>query len=167
MTLSFALGAFALSSALGAITYFTTRSSILDQAQSSIVSTVFANAASLQPSLGDFSTAINALSTIDKGSESESALYLDGQWHFIHPTLATPSSIPDALRVTAIGGVPASQIFRLDGATVIGVAVPIPVEKATYFEVFSLAQTERTLQIILASLVAGGVARTLAGTVLG
>jgi len=167
VTLSFALGAFALSSALGAITYFTTRSSILRQAQSSFISTVFANAASLQPSLGDYSTAINALSTIDKGSESDSALYLDGQWHFIHPTLATPAALPDGLRLTAIGGTPASQIFRLDGATVIGVGVPIPVEKATYFEVFYLTQTQRTLQIILASLVAAGVATTLAGTVLG
>ncbi|HVC25381.1 MAG TPA: ATP-binding protein, partial [Acidimicrobiales bacterium] len=165
--MSFALGAFALSSALGAITYFTTRSSILRQAQSSFVSTVFANAASLQPSLGDYSSAINALSTIDKGSESYSALYLAGQWHFIHPTLATPSALPRGLRLTAIGGTPASEIFRLDGSPVIGVGVPIPVEKATYFEVFYLTQTGRTLQIILASLVAAGVVTTLAGTVLG
>lgn len=173
VTISFALGAFALSSALGAITYFTTRSSILRQARSATASEVYANAENLRSHLRDSGPSIlGVLTDIDKASasqDSQSALYLSGApqpWIVVHRTLPK-SALPLSLRQAAIGGTPVSEIIRLDGVTSLAIGVPIAEYGATYFEVFSLEQTQQTLQIILASLIAAGVVTTLAGTVLG
>ncbi|MCU1493141.1 MAG: periplasmic sensor signal transduction histidine kinase [Acidimicrobiaceae bacterium] len=169
VTISFALGAFALSSALGAITYFTTRSSILHQEQTTIASEVGTNAESLRGQLRDYENLLPAVSSIDLLSGSQSAIYISGAtipWVQIERTLPY-TALPDSLRRTATSGTPASQIFRLDGKTQLAIGMPIPSAGATYFEVFPLTQTARTLQIILASLIAAGVVTTLAGTVLG
>jgi signal transduction histidine kinase len=169
VTLSFALGAFALSSALGAITYFTARSSILHDEQSAIESAAFANAASLRTSISEgYGPEISTIASIDQGSQSQSALYVSGEgWIFVHPTLHSPSALPRSLRTMAIGGTAAVQIIRFDRSTRIAVGVPIRAVGATYFEVFPLRPTARTLQIILAALVVAGIVTTIAGTVLG
>ncbi len=169
VTLSFALGAFALSSALGAITYFAARSSILHDEQSAIESAAFANAASLRTSISQgYGTEISTIASIDQGSQSQSALYVSGQgWIFVHPTLHSPSALPRSLRTMAIDGTAAVQIIRFDRSTRIAVGVPIRAAGATYFEVFPLRPTARTLQIILAALVAAGIVTTVAGTILG
>jgi len=166
VTITFALGAFTLSTALGAITYFTTRSSILHQENSALASEAYANADTLRPNLTSYTSAADTLSNIDTVSGSESFLVLDGSPIEIHFDLRQ-ANIPTALFELATRGTPASETFRLDGVVSLAIGVPIPADNATYFEVFSLAQTARTLQIILASLVVAGLVTTIAGTVLG
>ncbi|HLI15944.1 MAG TPA: HAMP domain-containing sensor histidine kinase [Acidimicrobiales bacterium] len=180
ISISFALGALALSVALATATYLTVRSSILHQEESSIESTVFANALRVRNALeGNPSQLVAILAQVDASSRppgaaclgpratpqcSYSLLLRGGQWH---STQLSPIDLPTSLLDTAIGGTPAEQIFALNGAPVIAVGVPIRAMHAYFVEVFSLDEVARTLRILLASLVAAALATALAGAVLG
>lgn len=180
ITLAFAFGALVLSSALAAITYFTTRSQILSQEETSVQRQTYANAVQLYDELSSGTSALTALSEIDAsstpggavsgatslGTASFSLLRVGSSWIERSPQVG-PTVWPTSLKETALGGHPALQYFSFDGSPHLAVGVPVPSLDAVYFEMFSLDQTSRTLHIILASLAVAGVVTTLAGAVLG
>ncbi len=167
VTLTFALGSLALSTTIGAITYFTTRSSILRQAESSIANEAYANATLLRQQLGDGVEPTRILTEIDESALTQSALWLDGRWVFIHVTLREASLPADLRRLTINGHIPSAEVLMFQGSPSYAVGVPIPAAKAAYFEVFSLGQTARNLQIILVALLTAGAVTTIAGALLG
>ncbi len=167
VTLTFALGSLALSTTIGAITYFTTRSSILRQAESSIANEAYANATLLRQQLGDGVEPTRILTEIDESALTQSALWIDGRWVFIHVTLREASLPPDLRRFAIAESTPAAEVMTFEGVPSYAVGVPIPAAKAAYFEIFSLAPTARTLQIILVALLTAGAVTTIAGALLG
>ena len=192
ITLGFAFGALVLSSALAAITYFTTRSQIVGQELTTLQHQAYTNALELYNEVANppatsagepASTGAGALAAIinidqassnGKSPATASLLYTKGEpWVVRSPSLG-PRILPASLKARVLAtGAPAYQVFETvpqvfgNASPGVAVAVPIPAMDAIYFEVFPLTETSRTLQIILAALAAAGVITTIAGAVLG
>jgi signal transduction histidine kinase len=89
-----------------------------------------------------------------------------GKWYgstvqFNQDTLPT-----DLLRQVSDGHI-AQQRTNIAGEPQLAVGVPLPAANARYFEVASLGELERTLQILAGSLVAAATVTTVAGAAIG
>ncbi len=172
VTAVFGLGALLLSILMGGLSYFTTRHFLLAERESAAQHQAFANAALVRSSLetGDTKYA-NLLTSIDAanaGTAAHSVLYHDSKTYASAPLLGE-SSIPTALRQTALHGTVATQTYRTsgEGTPVIVVGVPIPSVRAVYFEVFDLSDLAHTLRVLGLTLFGAGVVTTLLGVALG
>ena len=184
ITLSFAFGALVLSSALASITYFTTRRQILGQEASTLQREAYDNAAILYSDLQTMAP-VDALDQIDLSASPPAPASAGSLWGLSHaswslyyqpaatgfPVEPNPAvgerHWPTSVLAIARSGSPATQYAEFYGTPHFFVAVPMPALKAIFVETFPLDQTERTLQIIFASLVVAGAVTTLAGAVLG
>ena len=82
MTATFAIGAFALSTIMAGITYFTARQSFLNERQSADQRQAFANASLIQNSLRSHGTQVDQLlEQADTLPGSRSVLHTGGQWY--------------------------------------------------------------------------------------
>ncbi len=172
VTAVFGLGALLLSILMGGLSYFTTRHFLLAERESAAQHQAFANAALVRSSLetGDrrFVPLLTSIDAANAGTAAHSLLYFDSK-----PYAATlsvgESSIPGALRKTALHGTAATQTYRTAGAgtPVIVVGVPIPSVRAVYFEVFDLSDLAHTLRVLGLTLFGAGVVTTLLGVALG
>jgi two-component system, OmpR family, sensor histidine kinase MtrB len=171
VTTAFALGALALSSVLAGITYFVVRASLVKQEISSMRHQALANAVLLRGELRVPTPYIRELiTTLDSGPNTGSLIYStsDGkdQWYPSSPTLS-PNQLPQDLKQRVLKGTPSQQVVGTQSAAHLVVGVPIPSEKAAYFEVFELSDLARTLQVLFASLTLAALFTTVAGAIVG
>ncbi len=167
VTIAFAVGAFALSSALAGITYFVVRSSLVDQQISAMRSQALANAVLLRGELRVRPNYILGLiPTLVAGPNTGSLIYSHGQWYPSSPFLSS-NQLPVELVSSVFQGVPSEQIVNSSGNQQYFVGVPIRSAKAYYFEVFDLSSLARTLHVLLASLTLAAVVTTIAGAIVG
>ena len=174
VTIAFAFGALALSSALAGIGYVAVRASIINQQLSSMRHQALANAVLLRGELRVPTAYVNGLiSTLDSGPNTSSLVFSTGRWYRSSATLS-PSQLPQKLKnsVLASDGVPAQQLVAPKGVSELVVGVPIPPEtsksgNAAYFEIFDLADLTKTLHTLLAALTLAALITTVAGAVLG
>ncbi len=185
ITLGFALGALVLSSAIAGITYFTARSQIVSQELSALTSQAKANAVELEGLVSTPSLAspdgritavfdpVGALSQIYATAEPKNSLVpifystVDQTWVGLAPNeelSVLPAGFADHVVRT---NDPAYQLFDVNGSPKVAIAIPVDPLRGIYFQVSSLEQTARTLQIILVALGVAGVIATLAGAVVG
>ena len=173
VTLTFAIGAFALSAVMAGITYFAARQSFLNEHQSTDQRQAFANASLIKnalPSAGNqpSGTQVDQLiGSIDTLPGSLSVLHTGGKWYATSPIQVGQSAIPAELRTLVLHGTPASQYFTLGNSPQIVIGVPLPAEHSAYFEVFSLDELASTLRTLAFALAAAALVTTLAGALLG
>jgi len=167
VTATFAIGAFALSTIMAGITYFSARQTFLHERQSAVQRQAFANASLIQSSLRSPTTQVGQLiESVDTGPGSRSVLHFGGQWYATSISVGQ-SAIPAKARQLVLSGTPASQLFSLGGTPSIVIGVPLPAVHATYFEVFSLEELAGTLRTLAFALAAAALVTTLAGAALG
>lgn len=167
VTLAFALGALLLSATLAGITYELARSYLLRQREESVLSQAYVNAHLVKSSLRSPQPDVpTLLASLELPSASHPVLAHEGAW-FGSSVAVGRDSIPAELRRLVLGGTPARQRFVLDGAAQIVVGVPLPAVDGAYFEVFPLAELNRTLDVLHSSLVVAAAATTVAGAVVG
>lgn len=167
VTVTFGLGALALSAVMGGLTYFTARQYILNQRQTAILRQAYVNASYVRSALRSSNPNVTQLlGSLDTLPGSLSVLESEGQWYATSISLGE-DAIPAALRHRVLSGTPALQHFTLRGTPQLAVGVPVPSVQAAYFEVFSLAELSRTLSILALALTAAAVVTTVAGTVVG
>ena len=98
---------------------------------------------------------LELITTLDSGPNTASLIYSTSdskpRWYPSSATLS-PKQLPVALRAQVLAGKPSQQVVGPDGAAQFVVGVPIPSEKAAYFEVFDLSDLGRTLRVLFASL---------------
>lgn len=167
VTVTFGLGALALSLVMAGITYFTARQVILNERQNAVLRQAYVNASLIRSSLRSPSPDITQLlGSLDTLPGSLSVLERGGQWYATSISVGE-SAIPLALRREVVAGSPALQHFALQGTPQLVVGVPVPSVQAAYFEVFSLADIARTLDILALALGAAALVTTAAGAVIG
>ncbi|MEY2565712.1 MAG: two-component system, OmpR family, sensor histidine kinase MtrB [Actinomycetota bacterium] len=168
VTLAFALGALLLSLLMGGLTYGVTRRYLLRQRESSVVHQAYVNAqlvrAGLRSARPDVPQLLGGLETSAAGSQS--VLRYTDRW-FATSIAVGRDALPAPLRSTVLRGTPARQRYRLDGSPHLVVGVPIPSVNAQYFEVFTLAELDRTLRLLGGTLAAAAALTALAGAFLG
>ncbi|HXQ60853.1 MAG TPA: HAMP domain-containing sensor histidine kinase [Acidimicrobiales bacterium] len=167
VTVTFGLGALALSATMAGLTYFTARQFILNERQTAILRQAYVNASLARSSLRTPNQNITQLlQNLDTLPGSLSALELRGQWYADSPSVGE-RAIPASLRHLVVSGTPATQHFVLDGSPQLVVGLPVPSVHAAYFEVFSLGELARTLRILALALAGAALVTTAAGAVIG
>jgi signal transduction histidine kinase len=167
VTVTFGLGALALSATMAGLTYFTARQFILHERETAILRQAYVNAALARSSLRSPTENITALlQNLDTFPGSLSVLEKQGQWYADSPSV-DENSIPGPMRALVVSGTPATQHFILNGSPQLVVGLPVPSVGAAYFEVFSLDELARTLRILALALAGAALVTTAAGAVIG
>ncbi|HUC37407.1 MAG TPA: HAMP domain-containing sensor histidine kinase [Acidimicrobiales bacterium] len=168
MTVTFGLGALALSATMAALTYFTARQFILHERETAILRQAYVNASLARSSLLRSSSPniTQLLDSLDTLPGSLSVLEQRGFWYATSFSVGE-NAIPGSLRGLVLHGTPATQHFVLAGSDQMVVGIPLPAVGAAYFEVFSLAELARTLQILALALAGAALVTTAAGAVIG
>lgn len=168
VTVAFALGALALSTILSVVTYGLVRNSIVQQREASAMSQAFANARVVRDGLrgapaGGITTALRSLETPARGGV---VLHAEGRW-FANSLVIGRDTLPPELRRRVAEGKPARQRFFIGREAWVAVGVPLPRVGAEFFEAFSLAEAERTLDALSYSLAGAALLTTMAGAGVG
>ena len=167
VTVTFGLGALALSATMAGLTYFTARQFVLNERQTAILRQAYVNASLARTTLRSANPDIaQLLDSLDTVPGSRSVLELKGQWYATSISVGE-SAIPRPLRQLVLAGNPATQHFALANTPVMVVGLPIPSVNAAYFEVFSLDELSRTLRILALALAGAALVTTVAGAVIG
>jgi signal transduction histidine kinase len=175
ITLVFALGAAILSGTIAGITYYSVRTSVLDQQRTSLVHEAFASALLLRPELQYKNSFYPLLLQNTAASDGLDALLYatvsgDHRHHWFSSSVrysAPPEPLPAEFRRAVIAGAPAYETISIDSTPTFLVGVPILSANAYYFELFSLEQASRTLHVLLASLLIAALVVTIGGALLG
>jgi two-component system sensor histidine kinase MtrB len=168
ITITFALGAAVLSGTLAAITYYSVRSSVLGQQQTSLLHEASASALDLRPELlAPNPHYAQFLETTESADASESLLYRSGRWSATAVNYTPPAPLPPDLRRLVVSGTAADETISVASVPTFVVGIWISSDQSAYFELFPLTAVARTLQILLASLLLAAVVVTLAGALLG
>ena len=167
VTLAFAAGAAAVSGVLAGSTYGLAHHYLLEQRLSSAVNQTFANARLLKQDLTPPATDVaGVLSSLTPAQGTRSLLYRDGRW-FSTSVSVGHAALPTPLVNTVLRGAPARQRISLPSGPAVAVGIPLPSVGADYFEVHSLDELVRTLDILSIVLGVGAVATTLGGVAVG
>ncbi|HEY5026653.1 MAG TPA: HAMP domain-containing sensor histidine kinase [Acidimicrobiales bacterium] len=167
VTVTFGLGALALSASMAGITYFTARQFILRERETAILRQAYVNASLARSSLRSVDPNIfQLLASLDTVPGSRSVLELKGQWYATSISVGE-NAIPLPMRTLVLSGTPATQHFVLGNTPQLAVGLPIPSVSASYFEVFSLDDLSRTLRILALALAGAALLTTAAGAVIG
>jgi signal transduction histidine kinase len=167
VTVTFGLGALALSATMAGITYFTARQFILKERETAILRQAYVNASLARSSLRSVDPNVTQLlASLDTVPGSRSVLDLKGTWYATSLSVGE-NAIPLALRSLVLSGTPATQHFALGNTPQLAVGLPIPSVNASYFEVFSLDELSRTLRILALALAGAALLTTIAGASIG
>jgi signal transduction histidine kinase len=167
ITATLAIGALVLSTTVAALSYQIIRSNLLDERKRTAERTAFYDAAVIKSQGGTATDPGQMLIALGTGPGRRPALRQQGNWYALTTDTRVDQDIPLALRLMVEQGEYGVQRVRTTaGVPSIVVGIPLP-DDTQYYEIVSLAELERTLDLIalVLTLVAGGV--TLAGTGLG
>ena len=168
VTLAFAGGALALSAALSGVTYGLVRNYLLQQTEKAALRETFANAGVTRDGLRTLSASLpRILSSLQDPDGSPSLVFYDDNWFSSNPLAFGRESLPAAFRQAVNAGHPSRQAYRLAGNPRFAIGLPLPGVQASYFEVFSLDQVDRTLRFLGFALFGAGLATTVAGAAVG
>jgi two-component system sensor histidine kinase MtrB len=168
VTVAFALGALALSTILSVVTYVVVRNSLVQQREASAMSQAFANARVVRDGLrgapaGGITTVLRSLETPSRGGV---VLHAENRW-FANSLVIGKDNLPSQLRARVAAGKAARQSFFLGHEAWMAVGVPLPRVGAEFFEAVSLAEVERTLDVLSYSLAGAALLTTMAGAGVG
>lgn len=174
MVASFALGALVAAAALGLVTYASTRNYLENQRMdvalrqafnnAQLVRTVLAadrsNAASLVTNVRSEPGGYAVLHVEDDGSDQSSFFAQE-------PLRFTQSNLPPDLLTAVIAGRTGTERFDFNGEPYQAVGVAVPSTGIQYFEVFPLAQVDRTMALVGTTLVLGAIGSAVLAGLLG
>jgi two-component system sensor histidine kinase MtrB len=168
ITLTFTLGAFALSLLLAGTTYALTRSTLVRQRDSSILRQTYQNARIVQNELESDPTSVQGILTgLQLPSTSRPALNFRGAWTSLTAEYGE-AALPDALKTRVTRDLtPARMISTVHGKPALTVGVPLTTVGASYFEIVSLDELQNTLNSVGVSLIGATVLTTSLGVLLG
>jgi len=168
ITLTFTLGAFALSLLLAGTTYGLTRSTLVRQRDSSILRQTYQNARIVQNELESDPTSVQGILTgLQLPSTSRPALNFRGAWTSLTAEYGE-AALPDALKTRVTRDqTPARMITTVHGKPALTVGVPLTTVGASYFEIVSLDELQNTLNSVGVSLIGATVLTTSLGVLLG
>ena len=171
ITLAFAVGAALLSALLASTTWALTRENIVNQRESSATRQAFRNAGLVEQQLAggntDDETMRDHLLSLQNESPSRTMLVGPNEIRINPSTSFDLQSVPASLESMIDEGQAARIRVENDGQPHILVGVPLGVDGYRYYELFSLAETQSTLESLSISLFGASLVTILAGAGLG
>jgi signal transduction histidine kinase len=166
-TIAFAIGGLVLSAILAAVTYGLVRENIVRQRESSATRQVYLNANFIRDSLRTAGLSpIELLDGLANPTGASPVLVVGGQ-AFGTSLDRGRDEVPQELRDRVHAGDPARMRFTLDDEPQLAIGIPLPAVDAEYYEIVSLAETQRTLNSLGIALLAAALVSTIAGAVVG
>ncbi len=164
---AFAVGALALSTCVTLVSYELTRNTLFRERERMAVRATYFDAAAVNAGMtGDSRNIADVLRSLDVGADRYILFYHGGQWYSRSADLAAGAAVPVELREMAARGEPGAQRIRRDGQPALVVAMPLP-EQAVFYEIISLRELERTLQLLALVLSAVAMMVAAGGAVVG
>ena len=179
VTAAFAIGAAVVSGALATSTYVLAHHYLLNEQEARATTTTYADARAMRELLAYPGTNVGeALSSLTEPDLTEAqvtvaVLHRHGKWYSSsvsvnEPTgAARPEGLPAALVTLVSTGVPARQRVIWQGQPAVAIGVPMTADGASYFEVHSLSDLARTLDLLAAVLLSCSIATTVGGLAVG
>jgi two-component system, OmpR family, sensor histidine kinase MtrB len=165
ITIAFGLGSLLLSLMLALITFFTVRSTLIDQRQSNALAFAFQNAETISQNIQqttadtDFAAVIGGL---PRGFRSGQPLVV-----FEGTTYGAPrDSLPEPLIQAALQD-PVQQVFSNDSGKQLGIGLPLSIDGAAYFEVVPLDDLDDALSSLRVTLIGASALTTAVGALTG
>jgi two-component system sensor histidine kinase MtrB len=166
-TVTFAVVAAVVSTALGVVVYSVSRSYLTDQRESAVRDRAFQNARTTRDQLrAPRADPGEVLGTLAPEDGAAALVRVDDEWYSSSVAIEADDLPRDAL-AEAETGVAAWQAYGRRGVAHIAVVVPLPAAEAIYAEVVPLGELERTLSTLGLALLVGAGATTIAGAALG
>lgn len=163
LTVTFGLGALALSASMAGLTYFTARQFTLSQRQQADVRQTFLNASAVVTKLRAKDTQYTALLESFDSSGSTSVLVHRGQEYSVH-LITIPAPM---LKLVESSATAATQRVNVNGDSELVVGVSLPSVQAEYFDVFSLEDLATELRFFGVVLATVALVTTVAGAAVG
>jgi two-component system, OmpR family, sensor histidine kinase MtrB len=166
----FALGALLLSMILSIAAFFVVRHTLIDQRETLAERQTYVNARLVHSGLNNLNknhpNVPVLLSSLGNPTGSETLLYSKNEWYSsdLHVQADT---MPSSFRNLVLRGTPARMVYKSGGTPELAVGVPIPSVSASYFEVSSLNDIERTLTNLSYTLIVVSIVTTVGGALLG
>jgi two-component system, OmpR family, sensor histidine kinase MtrB len=168
VTAVFALGALALSLALSGATYQITRQSLLGERERTLQRAAYFDAVEVRRGLRvEGAVATEVLRNLDTGESRRPFLRRNGEWQSRTADAGVTEAIPTSMQELVLAGTPAVQLVELRGEPAYVVGIPLDDLAAGYFEVTTLGELRRTLNVLATVLGLAALGTTLAGAALG
>jgi two-component system, OmpR family, sensor histidine kinase MtrB len=173
ITTTFALGALVLSGVLATTTYLATRGSLLRQRESAAVRQAYFDARVIAESLKvpeAFRQYDEIFSQVQSRDTKAIIFVTSGSDVTAWSDVSFPyAKLPRALvnRVRGFFGNPAQMRYRVDGQMQLAIGIPLPDQKAEYYEVVPLTELSNTLSSIRLALLGAAALTTVLGALLG
>jgi two-component system sensor histidine kinase MtrB len=164
---SFAVGALLVASLMAVVTFTLARSYLIDQRERSATRQAFVNARLVRDSLGGPDPDVGGLlAGLRPDNRSEVAVEVDGEWYSTSVAL-TADSVPVDTSELLVQGDASRKYTEIDGSSALVLAVPLGSTGASYVEVFSLEELDRTLSTLRLVLVLAAALASAAGGAVG
>lgn len=174
VTAAFAGGAAVLSGALALATFGLVHHYLLAEREFTATSETFADARLVKRDLENLGANVGeVLSSLTVGEGTSVYVYQAGNWFTGSVTVGAPSAssrppgLPRALVALVGSGTPARQRVAIGPKPAVAVGVPLVGLDADYFEVHSLTELSRTLDLTALVLAVCAAATTLGGLLVG
>ncbi|MFC7534075.1 sensor histidine kinase [Actinoplanes sp. GCM10030250] len=159
---AFAVGALLLSALVSLVSYELIRTTLFVERERTAVRTAYFDAAVVNTSMA----APESLRSLDTGAERYVLLHVDGQWYSRTAEPGAGSAVPAGLQELTATGEAGAQRIRRDGEPALVVGIPLT-GSATLYEVVSLRELDRTLQLLALVLAAVAIMVAAGGAALG
>ncbi|WP_250031126.1 sensor histidine kinase [Paractinoplanes maris] len=164
---AFAVGALALSAGVTFVSYELISNTLFRERERAAVRATYFDAAAVnagltgtEPDVGDL------LQSLDIGADRYVLLQFQGTWYSRSAGPPASDSVPKALQEMAASGEAGAQRIRRDREASLVVAVPVQ-GSAVFYEIVSLDELERTLQLLALVLTAVAIMVSAGGAAVG
>ncbi|HET7530363.1 MAG TPA: HAMP domain-containing sensor histidine kinase [Mycobacteriales bacterium] len=167
LTLTFAVGALVLSTAVALGSYLFASRFLINEQQRTALHQTYLNAAIVRGRLlaptADLPGILDALTV---GSSTNTIIYNDGRW-FSSSLVVSRDALPREVRQVTLSGSAVHTWADIGDAPQLVIGVPLPSVNSAYFQVFDESSLRHTLAVLRSVLLAAASATTAAGAALG
>ncbi|MCO8270508.1 ATP-binding protein [Actinoplanes sp. TRM 88003] len=164
---AFAVGALALSAGVTFVSYELISNTLFRERERAAVRATYFDAAAINAGLGASSPDVGELlQSLDIGADRYVLLQRGGQWYSRSAGPAASNAVPQALQQMAADGEAGAQRIRRDREAALVVAVPVQGD-GVFYEIVSLGELERTLQLLALVLTAVAIMVSAGGAAVG
>ncbi|KUL22815.1 sensor histidine kinase [Actinoplanes awajinensis] len=164
---AFAVGALLLSAVISLVSYESTRRTLFNERERTAVRSTYFDAAVVNAGIaGTDPNVVEVLRSLDTGADRYTLLYLDGRWRSRSADAAADTAVPAGLQAMTASGQAGAQRVRRDGQPSLIVGVPLA-GSAAFYEIVSLAELDRTLQLLALVLTAVAIMVAAGGAAVG
>lgn len=167
VTAAFAGGALVLSASMAVLSYELTRTSLLAERERTATRTTYFDATVIRSGLAtEDQDVVDVLRSLDTGASRRPVLIRDGEPYSIRADAGDTAAVPESLRRLVEQGRPGAQRVRTNSGPALVLGVPLS-SSSGFYEIHSLQELERTLQVLALVLALVAAGTTSAGAGLG